>query len=321
MLKFLANLFLPTEENRYRPRVLGAKATVLSVISVLALEAAFLSVVFVFLPGSAFWAAVLSSVLVEETNKSRSFEQYPTLTENPTLIAAAQAKAKDMATRGYFAHDTPEGLTPWYWLEKAGYDYRYAGENLAVNFVDSKDVVDAWLDSPLHRANILNEHFTEIGIATAEGEYQGRRAVFVVQFFGTPASQPAVPVAQAEAPALPSEGLEERTLKDIRGASQEAAREDSEGSAASATPPVVTTHSTAVSVGWLERLVVQPHTFLTYILFGLLALFGLAVILKIFVRIRIQYPVLIANGVAVVTVLGALLVMNDYVALSKAMVF
>ena len=60
-------------------------------------------------------------------------------------------KAQDMATLGYFAHVSPDGKTPWYWIEKVGYDYQYAGENLAINFSDSKDVTNAWMASPLHK--------------------------------------------------------------------------------------------------------------------------------------------------------------------------
>jgi hypothetical protein len=92
-----------------------------------------------------------------------------------------------MVQKSYFAHNSPEGLTPWHWFKEAGYDFTYAGENLAVNFGDSIDVNRAWMNSPLHRANILNGHFTEIGIATAEGIYEGRPTIFVVQLFGKPA--------------------------------------------------------------------------------------------------------------------------------------
>lgn len=131
-------------------------------------------------------AAVISSALVTLTNTDREAERLGTLTVNPQLVAAAQAKANDMAEKGYFAHTSPEGLTPWYFIRQAGYTFAYAGENLAVNFGDSEDVTRAWMESPTHRANILNEEFTEIGIATAVGTYKGKETVFVVQMFGTP---------------------------------------------------------------------------------------------------------------------------------------
>jgi hypothetical protein len=138
------------------------------------------------LPGGSY-AAVYASILVSNTNQARETALGGgQLTTNPLLTQAAQLVANDMATKSYFAHINPDGKTPWYWLNQVGYNYNYAGENLAVNFVDSTDVSNAWMASPTHRANILNPVFKEIGIATAVGTYQGRSAIFVVQFFGTP---------------------------------------------------------------------------------------------------------------------------------------
>ena len=132
-------------------------------------------------------AAVISAVLVDLANEDRKDEDLGMLTRNPVLDEAAQAKADDMAEKGYFAHNSPDGKTSWHWFREAGYSFSYAGENLAVDFTDSDDVEDAWMDSPTHRANILNGKFTEIGIATAVGTYKGQKTTFVVQMFGTPA--------------------------------------------------------------------------------------------------------------------------------------
>ena len=131
-------------------------------------------------------ANVLSSTLIDLANDSRKEEKLSKLNSNDLLIEAAQLKANDMAEKGYFAHNSPDGSKPWYWLDQAGYQYKNAGENLAVNFTESEDVHNAWLRSPTHRANIFRNNFTEIGIATAEGYYKGQKATFVVQFFGEP---------------------------------------------------------------------------------------------------------------------------------------
>ncbi len=131
-------------------------------------------------------SAIYASVLVNIANKDRSSQNLSELKVNALLEKAAQMKADDMAKRGYFAHNTPEGLTPWYWVSEAGYKYKYAGENLAVNFTDSAEVHTAWKNSKSHWLNIINPRFTEIGIATSTGIYKGREAVFVVQMFGTP---------------------------------------------------------------------------------------------------------------------------------------
>ena len=151
-------------------------------------------------------AAVISSVLVDLTNKDRKQEELTTLSMNPLLVESAQAKANDMAEKGYFAHTSPEGIDPWYWIREAGYSFTYAGENLAVNFSDSEDVVSAWMDSPGHRANILNGTFTEIGVAIAVGEYKGQKTTFVVQMFGTPRTTVTVnPVREVEVPQSPED--------------------------------------------------------------------------------------------------------------------
>ena len=131
-------------------------------------------------------SAIYASVLVNLANKDRVDADVSELAVNPVLEKAAQMKADDMANRSYFAHNTPEGFSPWYWLEQAGYKYIYAGENLAVNFENSEDIETAWMNSRSHFLNIVNPKFTEIGIATSTGIYKGREAIFVVQMFGTP---------------------------------------------------------------------------------------------------------------------------------------
>lgn len=131
-------------------------------------------------------SAIYASVLVNLTNQNRALAHVDELKVSPVLEKAAQMKADDMAKRGYFSHNTPEGQTPWYWFALAGYKYKVAGENLAVNFENSEDVETAWMNSPGHFMNIMNPKYTEIGIATSTGTYKGRPAVFVVELFGTP---------------------------------------------------------------------------------------------------------------------------------------
>lgn len=171
----------------------------LSVFVVFIIGSFFVSAVYIRgLIGTNQLAAVITSTLVDLANDDRASENEKALTLNDKLVAAAQAKADDMAAKGYFAHVSPDGRDSWSWFKDAGYGFSYAGENLAVNFTDSKDVEDAWMNSPTHRANILNGKFTEIGIATAEGEYHGKHAIFVVQMFGRPST-----VAAAPTPAKP----------------------------------------------------------------------------------------------------------------------
>lgn len=131
---------------------------------------------------------VLPAVVIDQTNNERVDLKEKPLRRNDLLDKAAQLKAEDMAKNHYFAHNSPRGVTPWHWFDVVSYQYSHAGENLAIHFTDSSAVVDAWMNSPAHRANIVNGSYTEIGVGTAEGEYEGFKTVFVVQLFGTPAS-------------------------------------------------------------------------------------------------------------------------------------
>lgn len=136
-------------------------------------------------PGRQFMAAVWPAVVVDLANADRVNVKRQPLQINPLLTKAAQLKAEDMARRSYFAHEGPKGETPWSWLDQVGYEYVYAGENLALDFYDSNEVNQAWLNSPKHRDNILDKNFTEIGVGLATGRYQGHDSVFIVQFFGS----------------------------------------------------------------------------------------------------------------------------------------
>ena len=111
-----------------------------------------------------------------------------------------------MAAKGYFAHTSPDGHDPWYWFTREGYAYTYAGENLAVDFTDSAIVEEAWMNSPEHRANLLNGNYTEVGIAIAEGTFEGHPTTFVAEEFGTPASVPTTFSEVAPASVAPPPG-------------------------------------------------------------------------------------------------------------------
>lgn len=140
-------------------------------------------------------SSVLPATVVQLTNAERSDLGESTLRRNTVLDEAARLKAQHMANNEYFSHYAPDGTSPWYWFDKAGYTYAHAGENLAIHFSDSDEVVDAWMDSPTHRANIVSGKFTEIGVGTAKGTYDGYETVYVVQLFGAPAAAPVVKTA------------------------------------------------------------------------------------------------------------------------------
>ena len=141
------------------------------------------------------FATILSSSLVLETNDFRLTNNENNLVESPLLMTAAQMKADDMARKGYFSHIDPQGEQPWFWFNYVGYKYSYAGENLAIDFNESPNVILGWINSAKHKANLLNKNFTEIGVGVANGVYEGHETTFIVQFFGKPYNNEVVKVA------------------------------------------------------------------------------------------------------------------------------
>lgn len=123
--------------------------------------------------------------IISLTNTDRTAHSVGLLKENSLLTQAAQQKANDMLARQYFSHVAPDGGTPWQWFRANGYTYLYAGENLAMNFYTAGDVETAWMNSPTHRANVLNGTYKNIGIGIARGTYQGQSVIIIVEFFGT----------------------------------------------------------------------------------------------------------------------------------------
>ena len=154
--------------------------------------------------GSEKSVVLLQSKIITETNLQRQ-ENLPTgeaggnlpaLTENVKLDEAASAKANDMFLNQYFEHVSPLGVGPGDLAQKYGYDYILEGENLILgNFSSEKEVVQDWMNSPGHRANILNNRYTEIGVSVVKGTYKGQTVWIGVQEFGLPlsaCSQPSV---------------------------------------------------------------------------------------------------------------------------------
>lgn len=138
--------------------------------------------------------SVPKSILTEEgvmkqTNEARKISGLPALAGNKLLNEAASLKIKDMLEKQYFAHVSPIGEGIETVAEKIGYDYIAIGENLALgDFENDKTLVDGWMASPGHRANILNSRFREIGIAVGKGVIEGRFTWLAVQVFGKPLS-------------------------------------------------------------------------------------------------------------------------------------
>lgn len=279
MFKSLKQFFVPNESNKYQPHSLKNSSISTVLIIVLLLE--FFAIAFLISPefrsriGNL--GAVLPAVLIAKVNNERAEQKLVELVENPILTHAALIKAQDMASRGYFAHVDPDGNQPWHYLNLAGYKYQIAGENLAVNFVDSSEVHRAWMRSPTHKANIVQPRFTEIGIATAEGVYKGKNVTFVVQFFGVP--QPESMMASVKKEVSSINNNEENVL----GA-------------------------------FTEKIYSSPRTTISYILYAIAGLILISIILKIFVAPKVQYKSLIFNGFLILIITLCAIFINYLVA-------
>ncbi len=181
---YLKNFFLPQETNNHLPYSLRLQPLVFVVILALLVKS-FSFISWFALMDRPFFADITSGLVVYFSNQERQAVGLSQLVENPALDQAALDKALDMLAKDYFSHNAPDGASPWHWFSENGYAYKYAGENLAVDFYESKDVVRAWMDSPTHKFNILNNNYQEIGVAVVKGSLQGRETILVVQLFGT----------------------------------------------------------------------------------------------------------------------------------------
>ncbi len=179
------HLLFPRESNSHRPKVLHH-----SILSVLVIVLLGLSVILPRLQ-NAFPSVLGISVnvttkdLLDATNRKRVENGLNPLKLDSELSKAASDKAAHMVTQNYWAHIAPDGTTPWFFIKNSGYQYLYAGENLARGFNDASEVVDAWMNSPSHRENLLSSNYTDIGFAETSGILTGTETVLVVQMFGS----------------------------------------------------------------------------------------------------------------------------------------
>jgi len=125
--------------------------------------------------------------ILSAINRERQLRNLLTLNTDSRLSSAAQSKADDMLARHYFSHTDPEGNYIWPKIEAAGYTpYLQLGENLAIEFYDTESLVQAWMNSPTHRANILNDGFRDQGMGLDFGDTtQGQYHSVIVNTFGT----------------------------------------------------------------------------------------------------------------------------------------
>ncbi len=203
LLEWARHFFVPRHSNNQKAKILHPST--LSVIVAVFLVYQFAINFYLLIQPSILGYAsnITPEQVIELTNQKRLENGLKPLTINGKLNEAAQRKAGDMFAFDYWSHNSPSGRDPWSFFREVGYKYQYAGENLARDFMNSSSVVDAWMNSPTHRDNILNSHYQETGLAVVNGTLDGVETTLVVQLFGTPAPAPVAqqPTVTAPTPA------------------------------------------------------------------------------------------------------------------------
>ncbi len=111
--------------------------------------------------------------VLELTNDIRAEHNLTPLVWDDTLASLAKEHCEDMADRGYFSHNTPEGKSPFDRMKEAGIRYVYAGENIAAGHYSPEEAVNSWMKSEGHRENILNPNYKSLGVSFARGGSYG----------------------------------------------------------------------------------------------------------------------------------------------------
>lgn len=192
-------VFVPHKVNGYRPHLIRVHGLIaVLIIAVLAQITYSVSTV-----GDLQILGRTSNIetvdLLNDTNKERQAQNLGDLHINDQLSEAAFLKAQDMFAHNYWAHTSPDGVAPWKWFGDAGYNYSIAGENLAKNYPTAEATVAAWMNSPTHRENILNEKYVDVGFAVVDGTLDGKATTLVVAFYGAPVTFVAVQGASVPA--------------------------------------------------------------------------------------------------------------------------
>ena len=296
-------IFLSCDENGHKPRLYTFDFLFRLVLIVFVFRIITLPFYF-FFPKNIFFAEIVASDLISLLNEQRKNLGLTPLNQDEKLTKAAVTKAKDMLDLDYFGHKNPDGVSAWYWIEKQGYDYKLAGENLAIGFLDSEEVHLAWNNSDLHKQNLLNPDFKDVGISVLTGEFQGGETTVVVQLFGKPSTEVAlIPPAEAgvseepvvEVPSeteipieVPEESqgtgetLEEIILEEIRS------KEEAEVLAEEAL--IVSTENESLEFNFLEFLVKRYNELAQKIILVIALVFIFFLILNMFLTLRLPLP-------------------------------
>jgi hypothetical protein len=197
----LKHWFVPHKQNDHRPHLIRLHGLAVIAFLIIGIQVT----ANVVRPPSVRVLAYASNItpvdLLNLTNQQRIAGGLPALRMDARLNASAGLKAQNMFAENYWAHVSPSGIQPWHWFAQAGYSYTYAGENLAMDFDTTAGTVQGWMNSPGHRANLLNANYTDVGFAVENGTLVGGQTTLVVAHYGATAGSAAVAAKPAATPA------------------------------------------------------------------------------------------------------------------------
>lgn len=293
-------LFIPFKANSFRPKFLQSKFLLYFVICLLIIKIISV-VVFINFPKNIFFADITRTTLITLLNQERSSLGIQPLVENEKLDEAALLKAKDILEKDYFSHQSPEGIAPWYWFSKIGYSYKYAGENLAIGFLNSEDVYKAWFNSISHKENMINPNYKEIGTAVLTGDFQGNNTTVIVQLFGSPktTNTPIVKKTEDIEPVIVEENntiIQNTIIPQGEVLSQSTRAPLGEGS--------------IMYYKFLNFVFYDSDKIFEYTVYFLLTLTGVALLLNILINFNIQDRHLILRSLIIIILLSVTILLN-----------
>ncbi len=341
MIKNLLRDFLiPCQENDFKPRILETQFFFILLGLLIGLKILTL-VSFWGNFGATIFNEVSQGDIYALTNDARTANGVGKLQVSSKLEAAAQLKLADMFQGNYFAHISPVGINPWHWFDKANYNYKVAGENLAMSFMSSNDVMNAWLNSESHRKNLLLNDFQEIGIAVGSGIINGQQTTVVIQEFGAPRAQTLAvqtkPIAKVAPSVVPKISP---TLKPSPAPKPSLTPKPSPVPKPSLTPrPVVKVSPVSLknaiaAIPQVKSATVEKSLWADYgpfsffandslkkIMMVFVAMAILILFLKVFVTFSVQHPALILKSVLLIVVsLAFVLIKDDKFMLNKVQI-
>ncbi|NQU78077.1 hypothetical protein HQ544_05260 [Candidatus Falkowbacteria bacterium] len=292
----LKNIFIPHKDNNHTPRALRPPALGTYAVIIILTKVLISSYLFLTFP------TVLSAFTTIETevqnliNESRTEIKATPLTTDPELSRAAQAKADDMVLNNYFSHYGPDGKKPWDWIDYSKYSYSLAGENLAKDFITAGGVHHALMESSTHKKNILNSRYRHLGIGIATGRINGNDTLVLVQMFGALKSTASVGITSDI-----KDNIAE-IEKDLFGEgspsilAQANSSENPENLAQVKAQNLEVATAKSTNRDWVQT-VMYYSDILMFVFLGFLVV---ALLLNIFVHIRIQKPQTITTTIVII---------------------